>query len=116
MNPIGLLVHVEDIEEALSWYSSAFTDAVCIELPLSGVEALQIGNFILEIVPSDNKVSSGESGTVLYWQVVDLQAEIVLFQNLGSILFRGPMEIEEGLAMCQMTDTFGNLIGLRGPK
>ncbi|MDC0435214.1 glyoxalase/bleomycin resistance/dioxygenase family protein [bacterium] len=116
MNPIGLLVHVEDIEKALYWYASAFIDAVLIELPLSGAKALKIGNFILEIVPSDNKVSSGETGTVLYWYVSNLQAEIVRFQNLGSTLHRGPMDIEGGLAMCQMTDTFGNLIGLRGPQ
>lgn len=116
MKPIGLLVHVDDVEKALEWYSNALIGSVRIHLPVSGAQALNIGNFILELVPSDSKVSSGESGTVLYWNVSNLKTEIVRFQSLGSVLFRGPMDIENGQAMCQMTDTFGNLIGLRGPK
>ncbi|TOL44982.1 glyoxalase/bleomycin resistance/dioxygenase family protein, partial [Vibrio parahaemolyticus] len=36
------------------------------------------------------------------------------FQKLGARLYRGPMEIEDGLSMCQVEDPFGNLIGLRG--
>lgn len=116
MNPIGLLVHVDDVEKALEWYSNALVGSVRIQLPVSGAQALNIGNFIVELVPSDSKVSSGESGAVMYWHVSNLQAEIDRFQRLGSVIFRGPMDIENGQAMCQMTDTFGNLIGLRGPK
>ena len=36
------------------------------------------------------------------------------FSELGATLYRGPMLIENALAMCQVKDPFGNLIGLRG--
>ncbi|MDX8425330.1 VOC family protein, partial [Vibrio parahaemolyticus] len=36
------------------------------------------------------------------------------FEAIGASLYRGPMEIENGLSMCQLEDPFGNLIGLRG--
>jgi len=115
MKPIALLVHVDDVERALDWYSEAFSDSVRVTLPQSDVKALQIGDFLLEIVPSDGKVGSCESGTVLYWHTANLTGEMTRFQMLGSAILRGPIEIENGCGMCQMTDTFGNIIGLRGP-
>ena len=60
------------------------------------------------------KVSSGRCGTVLYWQVADLDAAANELIDLGARLYRGPMLVEDGLGMCQLEDPFGNLIGLRG--
>ena len=58
----------------------------------------------IEIVKADEKVSAGPSGTVVYWQV----------ENLAAKLYRGPMNIENGEAMCQVQDPWGSCIGLRG--
>jgi len=63
---------------------------------------------------ADEKVSSGKSGTVLYWSVDHLTGSLERFYSLGAKLYRGPMDIEDGLSMCQVEDPFGNLIGLRG--
>lgn len=115
MNPVAVMVHVNDISAGLSWYLSAFPEAKVVTLPDSTIQALEIGNFLIEVVTTDEKVSSGIAGTVLYWQVENLQFAIERFKLLGSVVYRGPMLIEHGLGMCQVTDTFGNLIGLRGP-
>jgi len=80
----------------------------------SNFELLKIDNFFLEIVPADHKVRSGKAGTVMYWQVTDLQQAINKFTNLGASLYRGPLAIENDSGMCQLEDPFGNLIGLRG--
>ncbi|ELV8773465.1 glyoxalase/bleomycin resistance/dioxygenase family protein, partial [Vibrio harveyi] len=48
------------------------------------------------------------------WSVGNLCVALADFQKLGARLYRGPMEIEDGLSMCQVEDPFGNLIGLRG--
>ena len=53
------------------------------------------------------------SGTICYWKVDDLSVAIDHLLALGSHIHRGPMQIEGGMGMCQVTDTFGNLIGLR---
>lgn len=115
MKPAALLVHVPDWEVGLAWYRKAFPGAAVLELPEFGFRALRIGDFAIEVVCSDETVPSGRAGTVLYWAVEDLVKAIAHFCRLGSNIYRGPMQIEDGLGMCQITDPFGNLIGLRGP-
>jgi predicted enzyme related to lactoylglutathione lyase len=114
IQPAALLIHVCDWEVGFSWYRKAFPEAVVVELPEFEFRYLRIGDFVLEIVRSDEKVPSGKAGTVLYWAVEDLHGAMEHFRQLGSQLYRGPIEIENGMGMCQVTDPFGNLIGLRG--
>lgn len=113
MKPIANLIHVNDIESSIAWYKRAFPCAV--ERDIEGFSVLDINGFWLEIVQADAKVTAGKSGSVTYWQVDDLQTEITRFTALGSVVYRGPMAIEDGQGMCQVTDPSGNLIGLRGP-
>jgi len=112
--PTALLVHVEDVPTGLNWYQQAFPEAKPTYLHDSDFTILEINGFSLEIVQADGKVSVGKSGTVLYWSVSSLMAALAHFEKLGARLYRGPMEIEDGLGMCQVEDPFGNLIGLRG--
>lgn len=114
MQPIAVLIHVPDWEMGFSWYQKAFSGAVVVEMPEFNFRALRIGDFFIEVVRADDKVPSGKSGTVLYWAVPDLLKAIEHFESIGSEIYRGPMPIENGQGMCQMTDPFGNLIGLRG--
>ena len=68
----------------------------------------------MEIVKADEKVATGKYGNVLYWLVSDYEATLTRFLDNGARLYRGPMEIENDLIMCQLEDPYGNLIGLRG--
>lgn len=113
MKPVANLIHVNNVDLALNWYKRAFPMAV--ERSINGYIILDLGGFSLELVPADVQVGAGKLGSVTYYQVEDLETEISKFQKLGSIVYRGPMVIESGLGMCQVTDPFGNLIGLRGP-
>jgi len=113
MKPIANLIHVGDVEKALRWYQKAFPEAIVAND--EGFTFLKIGGFSLELVPSDEKVSSGKSGSVTYWSVSDLRAEIERFRKLGADVYRGPMENGNDIGMCQVEDPWGNLIGLRGP-
>lgn len=114
MFPTAVLVHVPDVEKGLEWYRKAFPDAVEIYHQQFDFRVLSVNGFSLEVVQADEKVGSGKSGTVLYWSVEDLAIALDHFEGLGAKLFRGPMDIENGLFMCQVEDPFGNLIGLRG--
>jgi len=113
MKPIANLIHVGDVKKALRWYQEAFPEASVVEE--LGFTFLMVGEFALELVPSDEKVSSGKSGSITYWSVSDLIFEIERFQELGADVYRGPMKIGNDLGMCQVEDPWGNLIGLRGP-
>ena len=114
MNPIAILIHVPSVEEGLCWYKKAFPDAVAIYHPDSDFTVLDINGFSIEIVKADKKVGFGKKGTVLYWSVDNFDKALMRFQSIGAKLYRGPMEIEDGLIMCQVEDPFGNLIGIRG--
>ncbi|NVN83377.1 VOC family protein [Vibrio sp. Scap16] len=112
--PMAILIHVPNIEQGLSWYQAAFPESVATYHPDSDFTVLDINGFSIEIVQADKKVGFGKKGTVLYWSVDNFDKALMRFQSIGAKLYRGPMEIEDGLIMCQVEDPFGNLIGLRG--
>jgi len=116
MQPVAMLIHVEDIKAGLDWYTKAFPLARIKCLPDSDFTVLDINGFQLEVVQADEKVGAGKCGTVLYWQVKNLTQSLQHLMAIGAVLYRGPLDIEDQLSMCQVADPFGNLIGLRGPR
>lgn len=108
------MIHVAEPREARAWYQAAFPSATPVE-HAPGLEALRLGEVRLEFVPADDKVSSGPAGTVAYWQVPKFDAALEALKSHGAVLHRGPMNIEGGLAMCQVRDPWGNCIGITGP-
>ncbi len=116
MNPVAALIHVPGVQLGLLWYQKAFLMAKVNYLKEFDFTVLDINGFSLEIVQADDKVSAGKSGVILYWSVDSLNATMKHFDAMGTRLYRGPLNIENGLLMCQLEDPFGNLIGLRGCK
>ena len=110
----AVMVHVSDVEAALTWYQRAFPEAVRCRSKIEHFEYLSIDGVQLELVPSDEKGSSGACGSVVYWHVKHLESSLRHLQSIGARLYRGPMRIEGGLSMCQVQDPWGNCIGLRG--
>lgn len=112
----AVLIHVADWREGLAWYRRAFPTAISINPIGEDWSCLEVDGVRIELVPADQKVSSGPAGTVVYWYADDFDERAACLQSIGAVLYRGPMEIENGWAMCQFRDPFGNLIGLRGPR
>ncbi len=110
----AVMIHVADPEAALAWYASLFPGAVRKSSSDGTFQLLELGQVQLEFVPADSKVSSGPAGSVVYWHVPSLPLAISHSQALGATLYRGPMQIEPGLSMCQVRDPWGNCVGLRG--
>ena len=52
----------------------------------------------------------------MYWRTDDFDARRYYLESIGATLYRGPLDIEDSMAMCQLKDPFGNLIGVRGPR
>jgi uncharacterized protein len=113
---VAVMVHVPDPLEGLTWYAQAFPQAVREKAEASEFEFLRLENIQIEVVQSDEKVSNGPSGSVVYWHVENLSLALAHLKTLGATLYRGPMKIESGLSMCQAQDPWGNCIGLRGPQ
>ena len=108
------MIYVDDVIAAADWYSKVFPSSIVMKKIDAGLVMLNVDGFTLEIVRADDKVCSGKMGSVLYWSVPDLQVALSRFEAIGARLYRGLLPIEEGIAMCQMEDPFGNLIGLKG--
>ena len=112
----AVMVHVASHEEGLDWYEKAFPQAARVEVPESDFAYLDVDGVQLELVASDEKVSSGAAGSVVYWHTDDFEARLAFLQELGATLYRGPLEIGDGQMMCQVLDPWGNCIGIRGEK
>ena len=116
-NPIAaVMIHVGDVTMALAWYARAFPQAIRkkLAMPTFEFEFLEVDGVMLELVPADEKVSAGASGSVVYWNVPDFDQALAHFQSIKATVYRGPAEIEDGKRMCQVRDPWGNCIGLRG--
>jgi predicted enzyme related to lactoylglutathione lyase len=111
----AVMLHVGDVPAAQAWYQALFPQAQPLDLGVSGVGCLGIGTARLEFVQADEKVAAGAAGSVVYWQVADFDSALAHALSQGATLYRGPMHIEAGQAMCQVRDPWGNCIGLRGP-
>jgi predicted enzyme related to lactoylglutathione lyase len=112
---VAVMIHVPNPEQGLAWYEQAFPLATRQKSMENDFEFLRIGSVQIELVQADEKVSSGPSGTVVYWQVASIAEEVKRLEVLGGKLYRGPLSIEDSLSMCQVQDPWGNCIGLRGP-
>lgn len=108
------MIHVADPEAALAWYAAMFPGAVREASSGGTFQFLVLDTVQLEFVPADSKVASGPAGSVVYWQVPNLAQAMAHSLSIGATLYRGPMPIEPGVAMCQVRDPWGNCIGLRG--
>lgn len=114
-SPIAaVLIHVSDVDEGLAWYEKAFPAAVRMRIDDPEFEFLLLDGVQIELVLADEQVASGPAGSVVYWQVANLELALAHLNALGAVLYRGPLKIEHGLSMCQVRDPWGNCIGLRG--
>ena len=111
---VAVMVHVPDPRAGLAWYQAAFPDARRARAKEGEFEFLVLGEVQIEVVASDEKVKSGPCGTVVYWSVPNLDEALSSLHVNGATLYRGSMNIEDGLRMCQVQDPWGNCIGLRG--
>lgn len=117
VNPISaIMVHVSDWRAGLDWYRLAFAGA--IEIPSLSDEygLLDYQGVAIEVVPAAEKVSTGPAGSVVYWTVENFNTSLQYFLSIGARLYRGPIDIENDMAMCQVLDPWNNCIGLRGRR
>ncbi|MBC7691407.1 MAG: glyoxalase [Methylotenera sp.] len=108
----SVMFFVSDVPAAAKWYGELLeTDPFHV---LPDIPVIRLGHTEIWFHLADSKVSSGKAGTVTYWRVADFSAAIRRAEERGGVVYRGPLEIEDGDAICQIADPFGNLFGLIG--
>lgn len=94
------------------WYESFFSTKPFEES--NNFVSFNIAGVILEIVPSDLKNPGSTGGSIAYWQVDKLNLVIIRAIELGGIVYRGPLEIQETKQrIVQIQDPMGNVIGFQ---
>ena len=103
---------VTSVRAAAEWYSSA------LGLPIACLDDnfgyINVGSSQLCFHVADEKADAGRGGQVAYWRVSSLAETRARLERAGAALYRGPLVIGNGDAICQMSDPFGNLLGLIG--
>ncbi len=76
--------------------------------------SFRLGQTTLEIVIGDEKSPASLGGGVGYWQVTDLDAALIHAKQLGAIIYRGPLKIDETKeTIVQIAEPGGTIIGLK---
>ena len=109
-----VVMFVPAVRAAAAWYSSA------LGLPIACLDDnfgyIRVGSSQLCFHVEDEKADAGHRGQVAYWRVSSLEETRVLLERAGAKLYRGPLGMGNGEAICQMLDSFGNLLGLIGKQ
>jgi predicted enzyme related to lactoylglutathione lyase len=107
-----VVMFVPAVRAAAAWYSSA------LGLPIACIDDnfgyIKVGSSQLCFHVADEKANAGHRGQVAYWRVSSVTQTCARLERAGATLYRGPLVIGNGDAICQMSDPFGNLLGLVG--
>jgi predicted enzyme related to lactoylglutathione lyase len=100
-----------DLQKSKQWYQK-FLGHEPVE-DLENFVSFKICGVCLDISEADEKSPSSLGGAVGYWLVNDLDAAIEKAVDLGGIVYRGPLRVEEvRRTIVQIKDPIGNVIGL----
>ena len=98
---------VADLDKAKAWFTEVFGAAPYFDQPF--YVGFAIGGFELGLVPDG---APGTAGSVVYWGVDDIEAEVARIVGLGASEHQAIQEVGEGIKVAELQDPFGNLLGL----
>jgi predicted enzyme related to lactoylglutathione lyase len=107
-----VLMFVPAVRPAAEWYGRVL--GIAPRFVDENFASIRIGTAELCFHVADAKVPAGRAGQVGYWRVQSVSAARSRFEAAGATLYRGPLGIENGQAICQLADPFGNLVGVIG--
>ena len=106
----SVILFVEDIEAAASWYAEIFGTQVEYENPAFAY--VKARGVVLGFHPADSKCPGGIGGTAVYWEVESINEAVAFLQARGARLHRGPALTSFGAGAAMLVDPFGCTIGL----
>ncbi|MHA4868247.1 VOC family protein [Duganella sp. PWIR1] len=98
---------VQDLAAAKDWYAKVFDTAPYFDQPF--YVGFNIGGFELGLIPDG---TSGTTGSMVYWGVDDIDAEVARITGLGATIHHAIQDVGEGIRAVELADPFGNLLCL----
>jgi predicted enzyme related to lactoylglutathione lyase len=105
-----VIYHVTDLERAKAWYASAFQQQPYFDEPF--YVGFNIGGYELGLNPDHSVTRPGPGGAVAYWRVVDINRAVEHFVTARATLVAPVQDVGGGIKVAEVTDPFGNVIGL----
>jgi predicted enzyme related to lactoylglutathione lyase len=105
-----VIYHVTDLERAKAWYASAFQQQPYFDEPF--YVGFNIGGYELGLNPDHSVTRPGPGGAVAYWRVVDINRAVEHFVAAYATLVAPVQDVGGGIKVAEVTDPFGNVIGL----
>jgi len=104
-----VVYHVNNLEKAKEWYSAVLGISPYFDAPF--YVGFNVGGFELGLDPDASGVTLG-SNAVAYWGVPDIETACQRLQTLGVRSHSPIKEVGGGIRVAQVTDPFGNVIGI----
>jgi predicted enzyme related to lactoylglutathione lyase len=98
---------VADLAAAKAWYGKVFGTEPYFDQPF--YVGFSIGGFELGLIPDG---TPGTTGSMVYWGVDDIEAEVARILALGATLPGAIQDVGEGIRTVELADPFGNLLCL----
>jgi predicted enzyme related to lactoylglutathione lyase len=105
-----VIYHVNDLDKAKSWYSSALGIEPYFDQPY--YVGFNVGGFELGLDPDMTGVTAGAGGVVGYWLVSDCKAAFNRLVELGASAHGAVQDVGEGIRVAAVRDPFENVIGI----
>jgi predicted enzyme related to lactoylglutathione lyase len=105
-----VIYHVTDLDRAKAWYASAFQQQPYFDEPF--YVGFNIAGYELGLHPDTNLARQGPGGGVAYWRVADIDRAVEHFVTAGAALVSPVQDVGGGIRVAEVTDPFGNMIGL----
>jgi predicted enzyme related to lactoylglutathione lyase len=99
---------VADLAAAKDWYTKVFGVAPYFDQPF--YVGYNVGGFELGLLP-DGAVP-GKAGSLVYWGVEDIEAEVARITALGATVHGAIQDVGEQIKTVELADPFGNLLCL----
>jgi len=109
---IGLrtvIYHVDDINKASEWYSSALGFPPYFDQPY--YVGFTVGGFELGLDPDMKGISRGNN-CVAYWGVENIEKVVEHLLKVGATKNSDVMDVGEGIKVASVKDPFGNVLGI----
>jgi len=99
--------HVADVAAAKAWYANVVERQPYFDEPF--YVGFEVGGFELGLVPDG---TPGPGGTVAFWGVPDIIAEVKRLEGLGAGVREPVQEVGGGIKVATLADPWGNSFGL----
>jgi methyltransferase (TIGR00027 family) len=103
---------VSDVEAARSWYGRALGSDPVFDSPVACI--FRVNQSSLSLVKAGDGPVAGEDRLAAYWEVDDVDRAFARLLELGARARRPPADVLT-LRVAQVTDPFGNVLGLSAP-